>query len=245
MVVVRLKTKMDSRIYSKETLKKLLKPFILLFLINFLIFNWNSVSWIFNYKVISGAISDFSGKISGFFAEIEDKTNNLGKVKNVEAFDQENALKIPKIGVLAPLIAADSKEKDLEAKLNRGVVIFPNSALPGQTGQTIILGHSAPTNWPKIKYDWVFSQLNELEEKDEIKLYFNNREYTYYVKDKIFLEKGEEIPNYSTDSGNTLLLISCWPPGKNLKRIVVEAKLNPVVEVQQEFFQRKSFKKSY
>jgi LPXTG-site transpeptidase (sortase) family protein len=206
--------------------KKLLKPFILFFLINFLIFNWNSVSWIFNYRVILGAISDFSGKISSFFAEIENKINSLGQIaqaENVNFFSRENSLEIPKIGVLVPLIMTDSNEKDLEAKLNRGVVIFPDSALPGQSGQTIILGHSAPPNWPKIKYDWVFSRLNELEEKDEIKVYFNNREYNYYVKNKIFLEKDEEIPNYSTDSGNTLLLISCWPPGKNLKRIVVEA----------------------
>jgi len=206
--------------------KKLLKPFILLFLVNFLIFNWNSISWIFNYKVISGAISDFSGKISSFFAEIENKINSLGQIaqaENVNFLSRENSLEIPKIGVLAPLIVTDSSEKDLEEGLNRGVVIFPDSALPGQSGQTIILGHSAPANWPKIKYDWVFSRLNELEEKDEIRVYFNNREYTYYVKNKIFLEKGEEIPNYSTDSGNTLLLISCWPPGKNLKRIVVEA----------------------
>jgi LPXTG-site transpeptidase (sortase) family protein len=205
--------------------KKLLKPFILLFLINFLIFNWNSVSWIFNYRVILGAISDFSGKISGFFAETENKMNNLSQIAQAENVNfplKENSLEIPKIGVLAPLIVADSKEKDLEAKLNRGGVIFPDSALPGQSGQTIILGHSAPPNWPKIKYDWVFSRLNELEEKDEIKVYFNNREYNYYVKNKIFLEKDEEIPNYSIDPGNTLLLISCWPPGKNLKRIVVE-----------------------
>jgi LPXTG-site transpeptidase (sortase) family protein len=229
--MVRLKTKMDSRIYYKEMLKKLLKPFILLFLVNFLIFNWNGVSWIFNYRVILGAISDFVGKISGkisdFFAEIENKINSLGQIaqaENVNFLSKENSLEIPKIGVLAPLIIGEnSDEKDLEEGLNRGVVMFPDSALPGQTGQTIILGHSAPANWPKIKYDWVFSQLNKLEEKDEIKVYFNNREYTYYVKDKIFLEKGEEIPNYSTDSGNTLLLISCWPPGKNLERIVVEA----------------------
>jgi LPXTG-site transpeptidase (sortase) family protein len=206
--------------------KKLLKPFILLFSINFLIFNWNSVSWIFNYRVILGAISDFSGKISGFFAEIGNKINSLGQIaqaENVNFFSRENSLEIPKIGVSVPLIMADSNEKDLEEGLNRGVVIFPDSALPGQIGQTIILGHSAPPNWPKIKYDWVFSRLNELEEKDKIKVYFNNREYNYYVKNKIFLEKDEEIPNYSIDPGNTLMLISCWPPGKNLKRIVVEA----------------------
>lgn len=224
----------NSKILSKETVKKLLKPFILLFLVNFLIFNWNSVSWIFNYRVISGAISGFSERISGkisegisgFFAQIGEKINIIGQLKDINYSKKENSLEIPKLGVLAPLIVTNSGEKNWEAKLNRGVVIFPNSALPGQTGQTIILGHSAPPNWPKIKYDWVFSQLNELEEKDEIKLYFDNQEYTYYVKNKIFLETGQEVPNDSTNPENTLLLISCWPPGKDLKRIVVEAILN-------------------
>ena len=208
--------------------KRLLKPFIFLFLVNFLVFNWNSVSWIFNQRVISGAISEFSGKISGFFSQIGEKINIIGHFKEVaySNSDKENSLEIPKIGVLAPLIVANSDEKDLETKLNGGVVVFPNSALPGKSGQTIILGHSAPPDWPKIKYDWVFSRLNELEEKDEIKVYFENKEYVYFVKNKIFLEKGEETPDYSTASENILLLISCWPPGKNSKRIVVEAKLN-------------------
>ena len=206
--------------------KKLFKPFIFLFLFNLLIFNWNEVSWIFNYRVISEALAEFWGRIEGFFSQISQKMSEIARLKEIEYQDKENTLEIPKIGVLAPLIVANSSEKDLETKLNGGVVVFPNSALPGQTGQTIILGHSAPPDWPKIKYDWVFSRLNELEKKDEIKVYFENKEYVYFVKNKIFLEKGEETPDYSTASENTLLLISCWPPGKNLKRIVVEATLN-------------------
>lgn len=166
----------NSKIFSGKVLKKLSKTFILLFLVNFLIFNWNDVSWIFNYRLISGAVSDFSGKISekisGFFAKIDNKISGIGQIGQLENIDYSNkgtALEIPKIGVSAPLIVAtSSNEKDLEAKLNRGVVLFPKSVLPGQSGQTIILGHSAPQNWPKMKYDWVFSRLNELEKKDEI-----------------------------------------------------------------------------
>ena len=211
---------------SRRMVKKLFKPFIFLFLFNLLIFNWNEVSWIFNYRVISEALAEFWGRIEGFFSQISQKMSEIARLKEIEYQDKENTLEIPKIGVLAPLIVANSSEKDLETKLNGGVVVFPNSALPGKSGQTIILGHSAPPDWPKIKYDWVFSRLNELEEKDEIKVYFENKEYVYFVKNKIFLEKGEETPDYSTASENTLLLISCWPPGKNSKRIVVEAKLN-------------------
>ena len=108
--------------------------------------------------------------------------------------------------------------------LNRGAVYFPNSVLPGDMGQTIILGHSAPPGWPKIKHDWIFTRLSELVEGDEIFVYFNHRKYTYHVSGKIFLDRGEELPESLTNSENMLILISCWPPGKDLRRIAVEAK---------------------
>lgn len=197
---------------DKEEIKKLLKPFIVIFLIVFFVINWNEVSWLFNYKFLSG-------KIAEFFPKKEVKIN---EIKNPEYSEKENILEIPKIGVLAPLIFVSS-EKEVSKSLERGVVHFPGSVLPGGTGQTIILGHSAPPGWPKIKYDWVFSRLNELEMGDEISLHFNHQKYTYSVTQKIFLERGEEIP-LLTNSGNMLVLISCWPPGKDLKRIAILAK---------------------
>lgn len=210
----------NSKIFSKEGVKKLFKPFILLFLVNFLIINWSDISWMFNYRVISGIVSDF-------FEKNSNKTDNIAQLGGIDYLNKENSLEIPKIGVLVPLIIVeDSNGRDFNKELDKGVIFFPSSVLPGQTGRTIILGHSAPSNWPKIKYDWVFSRLNELEEKDEINFYFNHQKYTYYVKKKNFLNKGEEIPNGSTYSENTLLLISCWPPGKNFKRIIVEATLS-------------------
>lgn len=207
--------------------KILTKPFLIVFLISFLIINWNSISWIFNYKIASHFFS-------GFFQEVFSQGSNqglpgdkIGKekiVKEAEFSEKENILEIPKIGAISPLILVE-KETEAQKALDRGVVLFPASALPGQTGQTIILGHSAPPGWPKIKYQRVFSQVNELEEGDEITLYFNHKKYQYLVQRKIFLEKGEELPQDLTGSGNMLILISCWPPGKDLRRIAVVARI--------------------
>jgi LPXTG-site transpeptidase (sortase) family protein len=208
-----------SNIPSKKEVRKLLGPFVFLFLVNFLIINWNNVSWAFNYKVVSGIASNFLDKIFNNKAE-------LGHEEGSDYFDKENSIEIPKIGISAPLIIAeDQNEKNLDDELDKGVALFPTSALPDQAGRIIILGHSAPPNWPKIKYDWIFSRLNELEKGDEINLYFNHQKYTYYVSKKTFLQKGGEIPNNIASSENTLLLVSCWPPGKNLKRIIVESTL--------------------
>ena len=193
--------------------KKLLPVFIFLFLTFFLIINWNKVSWVFNYRAVSGLFSDFFQ--ADFFKKEE---------KPADYYEKENGLEIPKIGISAPLIFVEPGGQ-VEKSLDSGTVHFPDSVLPGEAGQTVILGHSAPAGWPEIKYDWVFSRLTELEKGDEIIVYFNRKKFSYFVEQKIFLEKGEEIPENLTNSENSLVLISCWPPGKDIRRIAVIANL--------------------
>ena len=41
------------------------------------------------------------------------------------------------------------------------------------------------------------------------------------VVNKIIIDKGQEIENYLTNKINMLILVSCYPPGKDYKRIVV------------------------
>jgi len=201
--------------------KKLWKYFISLFLLTLIIFNWNEVSWIFNYRVIS----EF---FSGFFRQSEQQIqDNFNGSENYEYSEKENSVEIPKIEVTAPLVFVESNEiNEIKKGLDLGVVHFADSVLPGQSGQTIVLGHSAPPSYPKIKYYWVFVHIDELVEEDEIYVFFNNRKYEYRVTRKFFLEKGEEISQDSlTDNKSVLLLISCWPPETGTRRIAVEAEL--------------------
>jgi len=210
--------------------RKLLKYFFLFFLLSFLIFNWGMVSFIFNWHVISQFLSKpaktpFEKKIEKEIPQPKEISQPEKKTeeKDFEYSEKENSIEIPKIEISAPIILVES-EKEIKSGLDRGVVLFPGSALPGQKGQTIIEGHSAPPGWPKIKYDWVFSRLNELEKGDEVILNFNHKKLNYYVTQKIFLNSGEEIaPKDLTNSENMLILISCWPPGKDIKRIAVMA----------------------
>jgi len=209
--------------------KHLWKAFVFLFLIMLLLFNWANVSWVFNYKAVSGFFSDL-------FEKEEIKQNILpiepsGEIvlnNREEYYDKENSLEISKIEISAPLVFAQSADQsDMQKALNTGVVFYPGSAFPGKSGQTIILGHSAPAGWPKIRYDGIFTRLNELIEGDEVIIYFNNRKYSYIVSKKVFLERGEEISQEGfEDSDNVLVLISCWPPGKDIRRIAVQAKLS-------------------
>ncbi len=140
---------------------------------------------------------------------------------------KENSIEIPKINIEAPLIFPEEEDSDLVDDLDKGVTHYPETVLPGEEGLSIFLGHSAPPGYPKIKYDWVFSDLNNLEKDDEVFINFKECRYTYRATDKIFLEKGEEIPNQLTETSNSvIILISCWPPGRNVRRIGVVLELN-------------------
>ena len=139
---------------DKKQAKKIFEIAVLIYLASFLIINWNDVSWIFNYKEVSGLVSDFFNPYPSIDASTIDtyfnanqNQSNAQAIKNVSTnyTDKQNTLEIPKISISVPIVFADSVDKASLAKdLDLGVVYYPGSVYPGQAGQAIILGHSAP-----------------------------------------------------------------------------------------------------
>ena len=221
--------------------KKILKVFVLIYLVSFLAINWGGVSWIFNYKEVSGLVSDFfnpypsidASTMNAYFypnhslpVQAGQNTVATKEIKTTYT-EKQNTLEIPKISIEAPIVFSSNPDKNALTKdLNSGVVYYPGSVYPGQAGQIIILGHSAPLGWPKVRYDWIFSDLEKLTQGDKILIDLNNKQYTYIVKQKTIIQRGEEVPQDSSAANkNVLTLISCWPPGKDYQRIAVQAEL--------------------
>jgi LPXTG-site transpeptidase (sortase) family protein len=224
----------------KKEKKITIKAFIIIYIISFIIINWNDISWLFNYKAVFGLADDFFTPYPSIkaVASVNEtlylnnqniNPQNNSELQNIKPVytSKENSIEIPSIGIIAPIIFSKTTDKNLIAKdLDNGVVYYPGSVLPGQNGQIIILGHSAPLNWPKIKHDWVFSKINNLETGDEIIVNLENKQYLYIVKEKTIIERGEEInSNMSPEDFNSLILVSCWPPGKDILRIAVKSYL--------------------
>jgi sortase (surface protein transpeptidase) len=221
--------------------KKILKIAVLIYAASFLIINWNDVSWIFNYKEVSGLVSGFLNPYPSIDASAMNEyfypnhssdvsqNNVVQPIKEVKTnyTDKQNTLEVPKISISVPIVFSTSTDKTTIMKdLDSGVVYYPGSVYPGQIGQIIILGHSAPVGWPKIKHDWVFSDLNKLVVGDVIMIDLNNRQYTYIVKQKAIIKSGADVPTDGLAvNSNVLTLISCWPPGKDYQRIAVQAEL--------------------
>ncbi|MDP3882828.1 MAG: class E sortase [Candidatus Staskawiczbacteria bacterium] len=223
---------------DKKQAKNLLKITVIIYVASFLIFNWSTVSWLFNYKEVYGMVNAFfnpyptidASSMEAYFypnhSQTASTTTAIKKVKTTYT-DKQNTLEIPKISIEAPIVFPTSSDYDLVTKkLDSGVVYYPGSVYPGQKGEIVILGHSAPVGWPKVKYDWVFNDLDKLALGDEILVDLNNKQYKYIVKSKTIVKKGADVPtdNLSAEK-NVLILISCWPPGKDYQRIIVYAEL--------------------
>lgn len=214
--------------------KELIGIFIFLFIFSFIVINWNDVSWLFNYREISGLVYDFFNPYQESDALVAGNQKSIPLANATQATTQNypytqkpNSLEIPSLGVDTPIVISQSTDKFLVAQdLDKGAVYYPGSVLPGQAGQIVILGHSAPPNWPHIKHDYIFSDIGNLKQGDQIMFYFNNREYTYTVRERKIIMPGQDIsPNAIPSNSNILTLISCWPPGKNYQRIAVSAEL--------------------
>lgn len=223
---------------DNKNAKKILKIAIAIYVASFLILNWADISWIFNYRQMSGLIDDFFNPypsidavaMKPYFYPNHSERNVSETIKNIKTnyTAKQNILEIPKISIEAPIIFSTSTDKaSLERDLNSGVIYYPGSVYPGKAGQIVILGHSAPPNWPKARYDWIFTDINKLEAGDKILINLNNLQYSYIVKQKKIIERGADVPNNGTSSdSNTLTLISCWPPGKDYQRIAITAELD-------------------
>lgn len=135
---------------------------------------------------------------------------------------------IPKINVDAPVVydLTTLKESVVQEKLKGGVVHYPipgANAMPGQKGNTVILGHSSNDVFDDGGYKFVFVQLNNLEKGDTFYLNYNGTRYTYSVTEKKVIDP-TQVSELVTDNTKPLAtLVTCTPPGTALKRLVVIA----------------------
>lgn len=220
---------------DKKQAKKLLKLAVLVYLASFFIINWNAVSWIFNYKEVEGLVSNFfnpyptidATNIDVYFYPNHSQDTTTAEAIKTNYTDKQNTLEIPKISISVQIVFSASTDKTaIEKDLDLGTVYYPGSVYPGQNGQAIILGHSAPPGWPNIKHDWVFTNLDKLTIGDIILIDLNNKQYKYIVRSKTIIQRGADVPvDELSVKNNVLTLISCWPPGKDYQRIAVVTEL--------------------
>lgn len=135
---------------------------------------------------------------------------------------------IPKINVDAPVVydVPSIQESIVQQKLESGVVHYPipgANAMPGEIGNSVILGHSSNDVFNNGSYKFVFVQLEKLEKGDTFYLHYNGTRYTYSVTEKRVIDP-TQVRELVIDNGKPLAtLVTCTPPGTALKRLIVIA----------------------
>lgn len=142
-----------------------------------------------------------------------------------------NTLYIPKINVRVPIIwdvsAGSDLNSDLLKALERGIARYPQTALPNQTGNLFLTGHSSNYWWEKGNYKTVFALLNRLVAGDLVHLKYQDKLYTYRVNGQKVV-KPTDTSVLAPTATPTLSLMTCTPTGTTLLRRIVTANLiNP------------------
>lgn len=158
---------------------------------------------------------------------LSQKLHHTRNSLNMEApVSSEFGLVIPKLNINVPVVAeVDSDVPHFYfQKLHDGVAHFKGTAKPNERGNTVIYGHSSSISGVESSpYDFVFVLLDKLTKGDIIELYWHNQPLQYQVKQVVVKDAQAFELLDQTVGAPTVTLLTCWPPGTDLKRLAVVA----------------------
>lgn len=115
--------------------------------------------------------------------------------------------------------------------LNKSLIQYPGTALPGEPGAPVIFGHSvlrqfySPSEKNPRRYSSIFSKIMTLKNGDKIYLTYNNVKYTYQVQSNTEVQPTDTFILAQRYDARQLKLVTCVPEGTVLRRGVVIAQL--------------------
>ncbi len=148
-------------------------------------------------------------------------------INQIKPVNEDFGIIIPKIGANAKVLANIDpfNEAEYQSALTRGVAHAKGSVFPGQIGNVFIFAHSAGNFYDANRYNAIFYLLSKLEKKDEIYLIYQGKKYRYQVTEKKLVDASAISFISAPTDKKTVTLMTCWPPGTTLKRLIVMGKI--------------------
>ena len=110
--------------------------------------------------------------------------------------------------------------------LKKSLIQYPQTALPGQLGNTVIFGHSVlPQFFNPKSYLTIFATLYKLQPGDEIYINFDNIRYKYLIEEMFEVQPTDLSILEQRFDGKYISIVTCSPPGTTLRRLVVRARI--------------------
>lgn len=160
-------------------------------------------------------------------AENEDIEAKVIKEATGLGLDARYSLYVPKINAKSTVIENVDlgKESEYLQALQEGVAHGKGTSFPGLGGNIFLFSHSVSAPEYIKTYNAVFYDLKNLEQGDEIIVYFSGIKYVYKVSEKVITSPADVEFLTKDYGGETLILQTCDPPGTTLRRLLVIAKL--------------------
>ena len=139
--------------------------------------------------------------------------------------DNNFSLIIPQIDIntkVIPLVDL-ADENATQKALKTGVVQAKGSSSPGQLGTIYIFGHSTDSPWHIKLYNAIFYPLKDVEEGSEIIIIYEGNPFIYQVEEKKIISANDLQYLTNPSEKEKLILLTCWPPGTTLKRLLIVA----------------------
>lgn len=136
----------------------------------------------------------------------------------------EFKLVVPKLGLesnISPNVDLQNESVYRQELLSTGVAHARGSYLPGQKGSVFLFAHSTDTIFNIAKFNAKFFSLGDLETGDEIQINYQGKEYHYKVSGKNIIDPNDV--ELIRNSGNSLMLMTCTPPGTDWQRLIIFA----------------------
>lgn len=145
-----------------------------------------------------------------------------------EQLAKPNWLEISSLSIEAPVIyEVEKNEEAFQRALASGVVHFPDTALPGQSGNVYIFGHSSDYAWSDGKYKNIFALLPHIKVGEEVILSSSEgKVFKYKVIEKKVVSP-DDLSVLAQDSARSLLTLqTSYPIGTALRRYIVVCELS-------------------
>lgn len=156
------------------------------------------------------------------------KKSNSTEIKPVNT---DFAVVIPKISANSAVIANVDpfNSSTYQLALRHGIAHAAGTAFPGHVGNSFLFAHSSADWYIANRYNSVFYLLNKLEKGDKIEAYYKGKKYSYTVFEKKLAEPTDisYLSPHTKEGDSTLTLMTCWPPGTTIKRLIIIATLTP------------------
>ncbi|OGH16448.1 MAG: hypothetical protein A3C30_04630 [Candidatus Levybacteria bacterium RIFCSPHIGHO2_02_FULL_40_18] len=169
--------------------------------------------------------------VSGITSLTSDFTDARNWYPSLPPDNESQKIKVDSYLISIPrLKIKDAEVSTQDYDLEKHLVQYLGTSIPGEKGTAVIFGHSTlPQLFNPKNYKTIFATAHKLEIGDEVFINVQGVNYKYKIF-SIVITDPEDTNILSQSFDNSYItLVTCTPPGTTWKRLVIRASLDSII----------------